>query len=1295
MHNRLSLASVFWCFAFASVVPSFLCAAPAAQEARAVLAQAGVRGGLAVHVGCGDGRFAMALRAAGPFVVQGLGVDSTAVAAARSNALAGKAYGQVSFDTFDGRVLPYTDNLVNLLVVSAGTGAELAEAEMLRAVSPGGIIMVRDGQQWRRVEKPRPEQIDDWTHYLHGPDNNAVAQDTVVGPPRHFQWLGGPKWSRHHDRMASMSALVSASGRLFTIQDEGSRVCVQLPPKWRLVARDGFSGVVLWKREIPDWHFHLWPLKSGPAQLPRRLVAVGDSVYVTLGLRASVSVLDAATGETRCELPSTADTEEIVVSDGVVFALLNPEPDTRPYQPDRSGVWNGTKRVNSKFLWDNQPKRVLAAVRGATGDVLWTQQDNVVGLTLAVDSTRVYYHDGQRVVARDRRSGRELWRSEQTGRRKIFSVPVLPTLVVHDDVVLFAGLNQKMSGYAATDGRRLWTGVHHTGGHNSPMDLLVIDGVAWSGAIASGKQSGVFTGLDVHTGEVRKEFTPDVETYWFHHRCYRSKATVRFLLPSRTGIEFVDPETERWDINHWVRGCCVYGIMPCNGLVYAPPHNCACYLEAKLFGFNALAPARQAELPATGPRLERGPASARGGTREAPRGVQSSGDWPTYRHDALRSGFTRARVGAALAPAWQCELGGRLSSIVSADGRAYVAAVDAHTLVALDVNAGSRLWQFTAGGRVDSPPTVDGGRVLFGAADGWVYCLRAADGVLVWRHRVAPGIRRMTAFGQVESVWPVHGSVLVRDGVAYAVAGRSMFVDGGLRLCRLDVGTGELLSETVFDSRDPVNDEDLQARVEVLNMPVALPDILSCDERYVYMRSQKLGLDGGRLATPEPMPPTEVAGAQAGEDRHLFCPAGYLDGTWFHRSYWVYGRRYSSGCNWWHRAGKMTPAGRLMVFTDSSVFGYGRKPKYFNWSVPLDYHLFACERDSVATAGSADTGEIAVGRSDSLDPSGKPLTVAAWVKASDGDGVVLARGGASQGYAILLKAGVPQFLVRAGGELHVAAAQEPVVGRWAHLAGVLTADKQLGLAVDGELVASVDVPGFIPSDPHELMQVGIDRGSPVGSYKQGPGLKGIVDEVRVYHRALSPEELRELGRGEPTNVDAAALVLYYSFDKGNARDESGNSNDGGVGVRPTRGRFGKAMAFRVPAVAAQHEPRLPGQGDFRPTWTRDFPIYGRAMVLADRTLFVAGPLDVIDEEATYLTPHDAATKELLVRQDRLLAGREGAVLLAVSGVDGSELSRIQLPAAPVWDGMAAIPGRLLLTTVDGRVMCFAGTTDGE
>ena len=106
-----------------------------------------------------------------------------------------------------------------------------------------------------------------------------------------------------------------------------------------------------------------------------------------------------------------------------------------------------------------------------------------------------------------------------------------------------------------------------------------------------------------------------------------------------------------------------------------------------------------------------------------------------------------------------------------ADNRFYLASTDAHTLYALDAATGELLWQSTFDGRIDSPPTVWQGRVLFGSHDGSVYCLRATDGTLAWRYRAAPLDRRLVAYEQVESVWPVHGSVLVRDGQVYAVAG--------------------------------------------------------------------------------------------------------------------------------------------------------------------------------------------------------------------------------------------------------------------------------------------------------------------------------------------------------------------------------------------------------------------------------------------------------------------------------------------------------------------------------------------
>ena len=76
----------------------------------------------------------------------------------------------------------------------------------------------------------------------------------------------------------------------------------------------------------------MWPLKSGPQSLTRRLVAVGDRVYVTLGADAAVSALDAATGETVRTYAETKGTEEILCDKGVLFLTVAADG-----QPLRSG----------------------------------------------------------------------------------------------------------------------------------------------------------------------------------------------------------------------------------------------------------------------------------------------------------------------------------------------------------------------------------------------------------------------------------------------------------------------------------------------------------------------------------------------------------------------------------------------------------------------------------------------------------------------------------------------------------------------------------------------------------------------------------------------------------------------------------------------------------------------------------------------------------------------------------------------------------------------------------------------
>ncbi len=1268
------------------ILTSNLSAAPNV-DAKKILADTGVEGGLVVHLGCGDGKLTAALQASDAFLVQGLDRDAANVATARAHIQALGTYGPVTAELLEGKSLPYGDNLVNLLI--AEDLGETPLSEVTRVLVPGGVSYLKEDGKWTKTVKSRSTRLDEWTHYLHSPSNNAVAQDDEVGPPRHLQWAGSPRWSRHHDHMASMSALVSTGGRMFYIFDEGSRVSILLPSKWKLIARDAFNGTILWKRDIPEWYTHLHRLKSGPAQLPRRLVAVGDRVYVTLGIGAPLVEIDASTGKTLRTYEPNRSTREVIVRDGIVFLLTQPKRDNAgAVTPEQA------KRRGQQPSSDNMQ---VCAIRATDGEVLWRHDSSVVQLTLAASEHGVFFHDSESIVCLDARTGKQRWSSSPIAYGS--AVGVAPTLVLHKDVVLFAGYEKKgndsMVSLDAATGKTLWTAAHPPSGYRSPEDLLVSNGLVWTTSTTSGNLSGVFTGRDPRTGEVKKEFPPDVNTYWFHHRCHRGRATEKYLMTSRTGIEFIDPEKESWETHHWTRGGCLYGIMPANGMVYTPPHNCACYPEAKQYGFNALAastPTRQIpQVEPTDKRLQRGPAYDAINTTSK----IAADQWPTYRHDAGRSGATPAKLSPELAPAWDTDLGGRLSSVVVAGGHLYVASIDTHTVHALDANSGKKVWQFTTGARVDSPPTVLGDRVLFGSSDGWVYCVRATDGQLAWRFRAAPTERRLTAYEQLESVWPVPGNVLVQDGKVYCVAGRSMFLDGGLRLCCLDAQSGKLLQETVLNDKDPENKKNLQHTVQVLDMTVALPDILSSDGINVFMRSLPFDLNGKRRHTAH-VPVTQ----QKGNDAHLFAPFGFTDGSWFHRSYWVYGRSYAGGHSGYHQAGRQAPSGRILSVDDKQVYGFGRLPKYLRWTTTLEYQLFAATKQPKGPAvplqkskptkkpGLASGGNthVAFALSNKIDPTGKPLVVSAWVKTSDVGGIVLAHGGPVNGYAIIIRDGKPRFLVRSDSNLTVATAKKPLSKEWVNLTGVLTSDKNVKLYVDGKLVATTNGTGLVATTPVQSLEIGTDLRSSVGDYPSDWGFNGAIDEVQIFHGTLTDDEIESLAAGKlastPKTAKLAASASFGKSDTASAGVASGG--------KLTEGKVGDALAFVRRTKKGGRAPKKAATSRVDYQWTTSVPMLVRAMVLADKKLFIAGPADLVDEEEARGRLSEEATQKRFAEQIAALAGEKGALLWSVSAEDGETLARHRLPSTPVWDGMAITGGKLYVALENGHVVCLSG-----
>lgn len=893
--------------------------AASAAELGQQLAESGVAGGLVIHLDCGDATQTRNLLLDDRFLVQGLERDAQQVEAGRRRLREVGLYGRVTVRQYDGRELPYADNLVNAIVCEGTTA--VPREELFRVLAPQGVALI-NGES---MQKPWPVEIDQWSHFLHEPDNNAVARDRLVGAPRSVQWIAPPRWGRSHEELASMSGAVTSQGRIFFIVDEAPLATIRFSGDWHLVARNAFNGVLLWKRKIPQWVDQLRHFRSGPAHLARRLVAAGDTVYVTLGLDAPVVALDARTGETRKVFEGTQYTEEILYDNGVLYLVVGSSEVLRVGE----GLFRRGEPQPSGF-------RYVLALNAESGERLWKHDfagdDFLLPLTLAYRRGRVVFQSTKGVTCVDARSGQREWHVERpTPRRRMaFSAP---TVVMTDDVVLVAdrsitnedepaegsvewgvnGWNEPgfvrkgkatLCAYRLKDGQLMWS-APCSEGYNSPVDVFAIDGEVWVGSD--------FKRYDLQTGEALDPVTWKVgNVAMAHHRCYRDKASLNYIFTGRAGVEVVDLDNGWVGNNSWVRGTCQYGVMPANGLLYAPPDACACVPKVKVSGFFAAAPKRKWDLGSmeNAARLEKGPAY---GDTPSDTAAESAADWPMYRHDGARTGTATTGLPSGIQLLWTVDLGGKLSQPVSTGGRIFIASVDEQTVFALDAESGRELWSRTVGGRIDSAPTCYKNMVFFGAADGWVYACRASDGALVWRFRAAPLDRQICVFGQLESVWPAHGSVLVQNDSLYVTAGRSTYLDGGIVLYRLDPSTGKQLARTVVTDIDPATDKQTGAEDRKLygfDMEGATSDILSGDGESVFMKHLHFDASGKEVERTKP---------------HLFSITGFLIEDWFVRTYWLVGTDVQAGWGGWARAASKALSGRILCYGDDVVFGYGRK----------------------------------------------------------------------------------------------------------------------------------------------------------------------------------------------------------------------------------------------------------------------------------------------------------------------------------------------------------------------------------
>ena len=251
----------------------------ARAAARRILEKTGVREGICLMLGCGDGRLAYRIAQASRLRVIAVDTDARRVEAARDALNQAGVYGsRVTVHRVESFAsLPFTDCFANLIVSERllRDGELLGSAvETYRLLRPNGGVAhldlttsdsegpsrqaidawlakgpakpsIESGPNGVRVTLTRgPLQgSGEWSHQYGLADNAAFGGEALAGAGAakdlRVQWIGKPGPRAQPDRSGRKPAPLSVNGRLF------------IQGQHRLIGVDAYNGTILWGLEIP------------------------------------------------------------------------------------------------------------------------------------------------------------------------------------------------------------------------------------------------------------------------------------------------------------------------------------------------------------------------------------------------------------------------------------------------------------------------------------------------------------------------------------------------------------------------------------------------------------------------------------------------------------------------------------------------------------------------------------------------------------------------------------------------------------------------------------------------------------------------------------------------------------------------------------------------------------------------------------------------------------------------------------------------------------------------------------
>ena len=696
----------------------------------------------------------------------------------------------------------YGSELFNLIVIDgwgkgAAEGVSLAELE--RILTPGGTLAVSEAKTdlTAHAAKLTLSKLPDTSGFMIWSKPVLVGEDwtdddsrrarsnpkSKIKPCYNLRWRSGLQWDR---KFLAHKCTRFANGRMAYLALEPTPGTDKMYA-FKLIVRDGFNGRIIWSKDGKPFD----SAKVNRNFKPGSMAIHGDRVYSLLDRK--ISCYDAETGKviytvkhprlTALLQKSPTTLRMIRIHDGkyLIIGIDGLSLICDPATGEK--IWESRDRVaygpiENNIIYVNN-RDTYSALNLADGKKIWSINGSLNDTIPKGRLSRMFcsskglhivkgWQNPYRIDTLDLKTGKKLW----TYRAKPIDFSLTPDLK-----------------YPIKEGKYKDSMKREAVGFDNYICLVQRQTLGWNNTYS------YVTRIDAATGKVSYENrVPSGHKPCSTQRCYDYRGVGNFLHHGNNN--WVDCESVEYINYSVIRSGCKRGTFPANRMVYSTGH----VKGSPVNGMAALGSENFPELDYAAPPLK----TIKRGSGKSDGTPTGPGDWPMYRGSTTRGNSISKGPGPTLVAKWNRKIGkGKLSyrrmtlertgltQAVSAWGMVFVSDLEGHRVVALDKNTGKTKWTFQGSSRVEFSPSLYKGMCIFGDREGWIYCLDAKTGAMIYKLLGAPAEAYIGGREAIQSLWPVHGVAII-DDVAYAAAGVVANMHGGITLCSFDPVTGEV-----------------------------------------------------------------------------------------------------------------------------------------------------------------------------------------------------------------------------------------------------------------------------------------------------------------------------------------------------------------------------------------------------------------------------------------------------------------------------------------------------------------------